>query len=498
MDAPKADGASAAADAPTRPAAKDELVTTQHTLTTAGGELAYTARTGRIVLGEEEVTDGVFGGWKPRAELSVTAYTLDDADPTQRPITFVFNGGPGSASLWLHLGLLGPRRVLMGEPGATLPPPYGLADNAETLLASSDLVFIDPMSTGHSRAVEGGKPKEYHGFARDIEQVAELVRLWCTREDRWMSPKFLCGESYGTVRAVAVAERLFSRHSLALNGLILISSVLDFSTQDFQPHFHDRSCVDFLPTYAAIAWYHGKHPGRALADVLAEVEEYCRGDYPRVLALGARLGAEERADAVARLASLTGLSEDYVDRAELRIEHWRFCGELLRDQGLTVGRIDGRFTGPIVSRLAEEMDADPSIDAMCPPYAAALQHYLRAELNSRLELPYEVFANSIDKWSYADFEGKPVSVTDKLERLMRACPHLQVRVEYGRFDLATPYFAAEDTLDHLHLPEQARGRIEHSYFDTGHMPYVGEETRVREATEIADFVGRASHSTLVE
>lgn len=466
----------AAGDAPpaSPPAVTDQLVTSSHTLTTPDGELSYTARTGRLVLGEEVVTDDVFTGWQAKAEIAVTAYDLDGADKRTRPVTFVFNGGPGSASVWLHLGLLGPRRVLMGEPGATLPPPYGLADNPQTLLAASDLVFIDPMSTGHSRAVTGGKAKDYHGFGKDVEQVAELIRLWCTREDRWMSPTYLCGESYGTVRAVAVAERLFSAHALALNGLVLISSVLDYSTQDFEPHVHDRSCLNALPSYAAIAHYHGKHPGRALADVLEEAEAYTLGDYRRVLALGARLPAADRADAVATLARLTGLSETYVDRAELRIEHWRFCGELLRDRGEAVGRIDGRFTGPLASRLAESMDADPSMDALSPPYAAAMHHYLRGELGSTQDLSYDVFARGIEKWSFAEFENKPVCVTDRLERLMRACPHLAVRVEYGSYDLACPYFAAQDTIDHLQLPPAARRRLEQSYFDTGHMPYWGK------------------------
>ena len=286
------------------------------------------------MLREEEVKEDVFRGWKARAEMSVTAYTLDDADLTTRPITFVFNGGPGSSSIWLHMGLLGPRRVDMGDVTAPHPPPYRLVDNAETLLAASDLVFIDPMSTGHTRAVEGGKAKEYHGFAKDVEQVTELIRLWCTREDRWMSPKFIVGESYGTVRAVAVAERLQETHALTLNGLVLVSSVLDFGTQDFGQHRWDESCLNFLPTYTAIAHYHGKLKGR-LTKVRQEAEAFAAGPYRTALAAGRRLPSKERAGVVRTLARLTGLSEEYVERTDLRIEHWRFCTELLRDRGLT-------------------------------------------------------------------------------------------------------------------------------------------------------------------
>src|SRR3954469_24999231 len=247
-----------AAELEDKPDPVDDLVITRHTLKTRRGQIAYTARTGRVVLREEEVKEDVFRGWKARAEMSVTAYTLDGADVTRRPITFVFNGGPGSSSIWLHMGLLGPRRVDLGDVTAPPPPPYRLVDNAETLLATSDLVFIDPMSTGHTRAVEGRKPKEFHGFGKDVEQVTELIRLWCTREDRWMSPKYIVGESYGTVRAVAVAERLSNKHALALNGLVLVSSVIDFGSQDFAFLRADDACLNFLPTYAALAHYHGK------------------------------------------------------------------------------------------------------------------------------------------------------------------------------------------------------------------------------------------------
>ncbi|GAA1185790.1 peptidase S10 [Ornithinimicrobium humiphilum] len=477
------------------PEPRDLLVETFHTLETDEGPLSYTARTGRVVLREEEYKDDVFEGWTPRAELAVTAYTLDlpeGADRTERPITFVFNGGPGSSSVWLHLGVLGPRVVDDGEVGDPTPPPYGLLDNPHTPLRATDLVFIDPMSTGHSRAVKGGKAKDYLGFGKDVEQIAELIRLWCTREDRWMSPKFVCGESYGTTRAVGVAEHLLSRFGMQLNGLVLISSVLDFGNQTFHAARADDAYQCYLPTYAAIAHFHGKHPGRTLQEVLAEAETLASGTYRWALGRGSRLTEEERADLLARLSSVTGLSEDYLDRCDLRPEHWRFCTELLRDQGLTVGRIDGRVTGVLHSGIAEGMDADPSIDALLGPYAAAIHHYLRSELRSELDLPYAVFSDALGQWSYKEFEGRPVSVTDKLERVMRANPHLRVRIEYGYYDLATPYAAAEDTVAHLRLTEQARDRLEHVYFETGHMPYLGAATRRDEAEGITDFVRRAS------
>ena len=480
-------------DAPKHPV--DALVVTHHTLTTVDGDLAYTARTGRIVVREEETKDDVFKGWTARAEMSVTAYTLDDADPAGRPVTFVFNGGPGASSLWLHLGLLGPRVVDAGEPSAPTPPPYALIDNTRTLLRASDLVFIDPMSTGWTRAVEGGKAKDFHDYTRDVEQVSELIRLWCTREDRWMSPKLLCGESYGTTRAVSVAAHLFESFGMQLNGLVLISSVLDFGSQDFRFLRFDEACVCYLPTYAAIAHYHGRHPGRELREVIDEAEAY-QDRYRWALSRGHRLTPDERAETVATLARLTGLSDTYVERCDLRPEHWRFCTELLRDRGLTVGRIDGRVTGPLHSGIAEEMDADPSIDLLLGPYAAAVHHYLRAELGSSLEHPYAVLSPTVIKdWRYEPFMGRPVNVTDKLERVMRANPHLQVRIEYGYYDLATPYGAAGDMVAHLRLPDEAFARIEHAYFETGHMPYLGAASAAAEADGITAFVRRVAGPT---
>src|SRR5215475_4533086 len=367
----------------------DDLVTSRHTIALEDGELSYTATTGRIVLREEAHTDNKFDGAKARAEVFLTAYTADCDDPAARPVTFAFNGGPGSSSVWLHLGLLGPRRVLSGDVGALEPPPYGLADNAQTLLRHSDLVFIDPVSTGYSRAVKGEKSGDFHGYGGDIESVGEVIRLWTTRNGRWMSPKYLCGEAYGTTRAAGLARHLQERYGMYLNGLMLISCFLNGGSVMFTPG-NDDAYVNYLPTYAAIANYHGKHGDRPLREVLQEAEEYAASEYPRVLALGARLGEQERAAAITKIASLTGLSEDYVDRVDLRPEHIRFLTDLLRDGPRTVGRIDGRFAGWDSDYGRERWTTDPSIDAIIGPYAAALNHYVRAELGYSSDFPYEV------------------------------------------------------------------------------------------------------------
>ena len=471
---------------------QDDVVSTRHTLRIGRRTLRYTATTGRVVLRDEVHEDGKFTGFHPKAEMSLTAYVVDSPAGQNRPVTFAFNGGPGSSSVWLHLGLFGPRRVVMGDVGELTAPPYALEDNQQSLLAVSDLVFIDPVSTGYSRAVEGGSAKPYHGYTGDIESVGELIRLWTTRHSRWMSPKFLAGESYGTLRAAALAEHLQSRHGMYLNGVMLISSVLDLGSVGLHEP-EDRGFVNFLPTYAAVAHYHGKHGRRGLRSVLAEAEAYASRDYPWVLSRGNRLTAVERAEAAATLARLTGLSEDYVERSDLRIEHVRFFPERLRDQRLAVGRLDSRFTGPLGSAIAETYDADPSHDAISGPYAAAWNHYVRSELEYKNDLPYvQLSVKAHEEWSYKEFEGKAVDASPKLARAMRANPHLRVHVAYGYHDGATPYFAAQDVMAHLQIPSALQDNIEHAYYEAGHMMYVHEPSRLQQSRDLADFVQRAS------
>jgi carboxypeptidase C (cathepsin A) len=480
-------------ESPGEPKPADDLVSTSHTLTAGRRKLKYTATTGRIVLRKEVLTDGTFDGHLPKAEVFLTAYTLDDADATKRPVTFAFNGGPGSSSVWLHLGLLGPRRVVSGDVGELAPPPYGLVDNAETLLAHSDLVFIDPVSTGYSRAVKGEKPGDYHGFTDDIESVGEVIRLWTSRNGRWMSPKFLAGESYGTTRAAGLADHLQSRYGMYLNGLVLVSSVLEFATIEFG-HGNDLPYPLFLPTYAAIANYHGKHGDRPLDDVIAEAREFAAKDYPWALAQGNRLSADERASVVARIADLAGVSADYVDRVDLRIEHIRFFTELLRDRRQVAGRLDGRFTGWDPDAGREQFAADPSMNAIMGPYTAALNHYIRDELEYTNDLPYEVInPKASEAWSFKEFEARHITVADKLGTAMRANPHLKVHVAFGYYDGATPFFAAEHSLARLELPEHLRGNVESAYYHAGHMMYVHEPSRVRQSADLADFVSRASN-----
>ncbi|CAM3226768.1 S10 family peptidase [Stackebrandtia soli] len=466
----------------------DALVETYHTV----GDLRYTATSGRIVLRQEVFTDDTSDGHKPKAELSITSYVLEGTEHARRPVTFAFNGGPGSSSVWLHLGVLGPRRVVSGDVGAMAAPPYGLVDNEETLLRHSDLVFIDPVSTGYSRAVDGEKAKPFHGFTGDVESVAEVIRLWTTRNNRWMSPKFLAGESYGTTRAAALADYLQTRYSMYLNGVMLISPVLDFATIDFTPT-NDLPYSLFLPTYAAIAHYHGLHGDRPLRDVLDEAEEFAADRYPWALARGNRLSTQERAEIVAKVAALTGVSEEYVDSVDMRLEHIRYYTQLLRHQGLVVGRLDGRFTGHDVDYGRERFSSDPFLNAILGPYAAALNHYVRAELGYSSDLPYEVLSRSVHPWSYSEFENTFVLVSDKLAAAMRANPHLRVHVACGYYDGGTPHFAAEHTMAQLRVPASLASNIEFKYYESGHMMYLHEPSRLAQSADLAAFI-RASVS----
>lgn len=475
------------------PEPSDDLVTTQHTLTVKRRKLAYTAQTGRIVLRKEVHTDGKFDGHTAKAEVFLTSYTLDGAEPGSRPVTFAFNGGPGSASVWLHMGVLGPRRVVSGDVDSPEPPPYRVVDNPETLLAHSDLVFIDPVSTGYSRPKKGESVKDYLGFTADVESVAEIIRLWTSRNGRWLSPKYLAGESYGTLRAAALAGHLQERHGFYLNGLMLISSVLDFGTIRFTEG-NDQPYPLFVPTYAAIAHYHGKHGKRKLADVLAEAEDFAARELPWALSRGSRLTPEEKAAAVRKLASLTGLDESYVDRVNLRIEHVRFFTELLRERGLTTGRMDGRFTTWEPDGGRELMSDDASVSRIIGAYSAGFNHYVRSELGYENDLPYEVLSMDVVRnWSYSEFEGRAVSAVEALSAAMRANPHLKVHVALGYYDGATPYYAAEHVLAHLQIPENLRGNIESAYYPAGHMMYVHEPSRVQQSKDLAEFVRSSSN-----
>jgi len=413
---------------------EEKTVQTKHTIRIGGQEIKYTATAGTIILKLEEGT--------PKASVFFVAYTKDDVgDFAKRPVTFTFNGGPGSASIWLHLGAFGPRRVEMGDAGALLPPPYKLVDNESSLLDLTDLVFIDPVSTGYSRAVPGEAQKQFHGIQEDIESVGDFIRLYATRNRRWTSPKFLAGESYGTTRAAGLSGYLQGRYGMYLNGIILISSILNFQTAEFD-RGNDLPYILYLPSYTAIAWYHKKLAPDLQSDfqkALNEAETFASVEYADALMAGDHLSAERRTQIAQKLARLTGLSTEYIERSNIRVEIQRFDKELLRNERRTVGRLDGRFTGIDEDAAGARPDYDPSLAAIVGPFTATFNDYVRGDLKFDSDLFYEFLTPRVRPWSYVPYENRYVNVAETLRSAMTENPFLRVFVAKGYYDLATPF-----------------------------------------------------------
>ncbi|MEW6400393.1 MAG: peptidase S10 [Chloroflexota bacterium] len=477
-----------------KPTPKDNLVETKHTVKIGGKEIKYTVTTGTIIL-KEDVHDKEKDTEveKARAQIFFVAYTRDGVrDKSQRPITFSFNGGPGSSSVWLHLGVLGPRRVVLTDDGELPPPPFKLTDNQYSILDETDLVFIDPMGTGYSRPVEGEKSKEWHGFKKDIESVGDFIRLYVTRYNRWLSPKFLVGESYGTTRAAGLSGYLQDRHGMYLNGLMLISAVLDFTTIDFNLN-NELPYIMFLPAYAAAAWYHDKLSFKMpLQTLLKEVEEFAMGDYTAALMRGAALTPEERANIVEKISRYTSLARDFIERSNLRINDQHFFKELLRDRGRTIGRLDCRFTAIDRLGVTERPEFDPLLTNVMGPYTAAFYDYIRSELNFESDLPYEILSGKVwTNWSYKEFENSYVQVVETLRQAMTYNPYLKVFVANGYYDLGTPYFATEYTFNHLGLDESLRKNISMEYYDAGHMMYIHMPSLKAMKKDLASFIKSA-------
>ena len=408
---------------------------TTHTVSIGGKDVEYTATAGRLVLTEEE--------GKKKASFFFVSYARTKVkDTANRPIVFAFNGGPGSSSVWLHLGALGPRRVLMDDEGMPFPPPGRLVDNKHSILDVADLVFVDPVGTGFSRAIPNEDVKSFHHFKKDIEAVGEFIRVYLTRHQRWGSPKFLAGESYGTTRSAGLAGHLYSRHGITFNGLMLISSILNFQTAGFDSatgtfrRGNDLPYIVFLPTYAATAWYHGmlstKDQERPLRELLDEVEQFAANEYALALFLGSALPADRFKKIAKKVARYTGLSEQYVSRYDLRIEILRFCKELLREQGRTVGRIDSRYTGIDRFKDGDSFEADPSMDATMGAYTSALNAYMRDELDYESDLPYEILsAETWQNWDYEDFKNAYVDVSETLRNTITRTKFMKVFVANG-------------------------------------------------------------------
>ena len=479
----KTQGAPETTPASPKPELKDEIVETEHAVVVNGQTIAYTATAGRMVMKDEE--------GKAKATIFFIAYTRKNVeDPSRRPLTISFNGGPGSSSVWMHLGLLGPRRVLSGDVDNLLPPPYRLGDNEFSLLDVTDLVFVDPVGTGYSRPAPGEEAKQFHGLEQDVESVGDFIRLFVTRYKRWSSPKFLIGESYGTTRASALAGHLQSKYGLYLNGLMLVSVVLNFQTLEFETG-NDLPYILYVPAYAATAWYHKRLAPDLQADLTATIQaavDFAYGEYMSALFQGDALPPEQRAAVVEKLARFTGLAPAYVESANLRIEHMRFCKELLRHQRRTVGRLDSRFTGADRDAAGEMMTYDPSSAATYGPYAGMLNAYVRDELNFNSDLPYQVLAHLYETWDYSKHQNKYVDMSETLRAAMTQNPFLKVIIANGYFDLATPFSATEYTVNHLALEPHLRGSVQMAYYAAGHMMYVHDPSLRQLAADLRQFV----------
>jgi carboxypeptidase C (cathepsin A) len=479
-------GPALAQDKPDDKTAKVETVVpqvhrTEHSGVFGGQKIRYSATIGETILSG---TDGT-----QKAAIVTTSYVKEPRDPS-RPVTFLFNGGPGSGSVWLQMGAFGPKRVAIPsdarDDGA---PPYPLLDNPDSLLDVTDLVFIDPPGTGFSYLIGKTDPKEFYGVTADAKAVAQVIRRWLNDNGRWASPKFLGGESYGTTRSAAVVNELESAtfNDVGLNGILLISTVLDFAAGSDAPG-NELSFITNLPSMAATALFHGKASAPSTEQFVEEARQFAIGPYAAALLKGQRLQPDERVRIRSELSRFTGLSEEYLERADLRVTPDRFYKELLRDRGLTVGRLDSRYTGRDYDNAGESPDNDPSFYGIDAGYTAAINSWARGGLGFVTDREYQSIAGIGRDWDWR-IGGRDanayLNVTPYLGKALRENSGMRIFVAQGYYDFATPFFAAEYALSRTGIPQD---RIEYRYYGAGHMMYVRDEDRSKLSQDIRAFI----------
>lgn len=473
---------------------KAEVSTTSHSVKIDGKIINYKATAGTLLLRNEKD--------EPIALFGFTAYIKDGTtDWRTRPITFAYNGGPGSSSIWLHMGVIGPRRAVVTDPGFTPAAPYTLEDNNSSILDVSDIVMIDPVGTGLSHAVGKAKNKDFWGVDQDIKSISQFIKQFVTDNDRWNSPKYLLGESYGTFRNAGIVDYLQENVGMAMNGVVMVSAVFDIRTLGFAQG-DDISYVMNLPTYAATAWYHNKIPNKpaSLDAYLKEARAFAKGEYTTALMEGDNLVGDARDKMLTRLAYFTGLSKEYLDRANLRVAEPEFTEELLRSEHKTVGRLDARFTGTNQDLLSQYSVYDPQSSSISPGYTALFHDYYYGALKVNKSLTYHVSAYSAEgfnwDWKHAKnggvgFPTSPNTGVDMAEALSRN-PNLKILVLNGLYDLATPFYGVEYTIDHLELEKEAKANIIMKYFEAGHMMYTHRPSLEQFKKEVAAFIGQTS------
>lgn len=461
-------------------------VVTHHQSSADGKVLQYTATTGRLPIKR--------GDGKVEGEMFFVAYTLDGQEANKRPLTFAFNGGPGSASVWLHMGSVGPRQVVLQPNGFMPSAPYRMIDNPNTLLDKSDLVFVDAMATGFSRPANAEMTKKFLGVKGDIEAFGEFIRLYVTRYDRWPSPLFLLGESYGTTRAAGIAGYLADR-GMSFNGITLLSTAMDLGTLEWAKN-NDLPYVLLVPTFTMIAGYHKRLPADLMQDMAKtrqDAENWASTEYTLALAKGDALTPEERRKIIDQYARYTGLNKQLIDNANLRIDVGQFTHNLLLDQKLRVGRLDGRFTGPDPEGLLDTRYYDPTGSAILPPYTAVFNNYLRTELDYKVDTPYKVFAYEepgFEKWDWGSAERGFPNTAPGLRAALTKNPYLKVLVMEGYYDLATPYLAANYSIDHLDLGPDYRKNISFATYESGHMVYIESGSHAKMKKDLVEFMGK--------
>lgn len=457
------------------------VTTTNHTMETVGGKLSYTATVGTMPIADSNNA--------VQANMFFASYTKSGADPKTRPIIFAYNGGPGSSTVWLHMGALGPKMANFTDDGALPKPPYEAAWNPDTWVEFADIVCIDAIGTGFSRTSKEGD-RQFYGMTADIAAFGEFVRSYLTYFQRWRSPVFICGESYGGIRTGGLCKWLFD-NGIAVTGNIVVSGTMNYQNLSFS-RGNDTPYVTFFPTYAATAWYHKKLNSRLQKDLSATVKEatkWLEDEYVPALNKGDSLSPAEKQKVAKKLSEYTGLSESYCMQANLRIRAFNFFKELLRDRGVTIGRLDGRILGTDALDTGATPEYDPSSVAITAPYVSSLYDYLSRELLYKIDKKYNIYG-SVQPWDY----GRGNSYADTSEDFRSAMnqnPHMKTLFTCGYYDMACPFYGMEYTVNHIDLKPQLRKNIEFTYYPAGHMMYIEKASRARLARDVKSFVERA-------